>query len=448
MTTTLLLLTILALFVGTAMGTLGTSLDGIPSLSLRGSLADAIAHLTGHGDLLLLSAMGVLLSLGLPHLAPIKASLLTALALSPFVYRAYVSIEPAPLVPMEYSLLTIFVLFAFHMLTSWFRETRQRQRLVTVFGQYVPPELVELIGQDPQGFSLAGEAREMTVMFCDVRNFTQIAEPLDPKSLVSLLNGIFDPLTEIAYRHFGTIDKYMGDAVMAFWGAPARDPHHARNAVLAALEMQQALARLRREFRARNWPEIHMGIGINSGMMNVGNMGSRYRVSYTVVGDSVNLAARLESATRVLHAGIAVSVETRNQAPDVLFRELGSIHLKGKKEAVRIFEPLCLSDQATSQQRRDISLHESALSAFYARDWRKATRLFGKLWEQNPEDPLYGLYVDRIGQFSRGLLPDDWAGELDTAAVPLQPDSTAPGTADGSGASQYLQTLRRWTDGF
>src|SRR5262249_40566581 len=150
--------------------------------------------------------------------------------------------------------------------------------------------LVDEMAQNPDKFSMDGESREMPVLFSDVRGFTTISEGLESRQLSQLMNGFLTPLTRVIYRHRGTIDKYMGDCIMAFWGAPLSDPQHARNAVLTGLEMQAAMDALQPQFRARGWPELHIGVGVNSGRMSVGNMGSDVRVAYTVMGAAVNLA--------------------------------------------------------------------------------------------------------------------------------------------------------------
>ena len=179
----------------------------------------------------------------------------------------------------------------------------------------MPPEVVDEMAQDPEKASMEGESREMTVLFTDVRGFTTISEGLDPKALSQLMNEFLTPLTEVIYQHRGTIDKYMGDCIMAFWGAPLPDPDHARNGVLAGLEMQRTLKAMQAEFRAKNWPEIRIGVGLNTGRMSVGNMGSRVRLAYTVMGDAVNLASRLEGITKEYGADIIVGEDTKNAVP-------------------------------------------------------------------------------------------------------------------------------------
>jgi adenylate cyclase len=249
-------------------------------------------------------------------------------------------------------------------------------------------------------------------MFCDVRNFTAISESLDPRQLADLLNALFTPLTSILYKHRGTVDKYMGDAVMAFWGAPIADAHHARNALLAAFEIQDMLANLAPDFNKRGWPRISMGIGLNSGIMNVGIMGSRYRMTYTAVGDAVNLAARLQDLTRVYNTDIIIGEGTRKAFPSAFYRELGLVQVKGKDTPARIFEPCNPAADPDSTIVRDMHRHNEALRRYYLRDWDQSETLFQSLHRTHPEDTLYPLYLERIAEYRKNPPPADWKGEV------------------------------------
>jgi adenylate cyclase len=223
---------------------------------------------------------------------------------------------------------------------------------------------------------------------------------------------LFTPLTRIIYRQKGVIDKYMGDAVMAFWGAPLPDAEHAAHAVAAAFEIQEELLRLADDFRARNWPAIRMGIGINTGVMRVGNMGSTYRMAYTVVGDAVNLAARLQDLTRVFRTRIIVGERTRRAFPAPTYRELGLVQVRGKNSLVRIYEPCNPAIDPESTLVANMTRHNEALANYYARDWETASEQFMKLKSANPRDPLYDYYLKRIAEYRQNPPPPDWRGEL------------------------------------
>ncbi|MEQ8661570.1 MAG: adenylate/guanylate cyclase domain-containing protein, partial [Gammaproteobacteria bacterium] len=236
---------------------------------LHGNLASGLAR----ADVIGFLATGALLTLALPNLAPLGASALTAAAMTvPFALAWYVP-APYPLVPLEYGLLAILLLFAVNVLAGYFVETHEKQKIMTLFRQYVPPALIGEIARRPGAFSLAGEARELTVLFCDVKGFTAIAETLAPHVLAEMLNHYLTAMTDVLHHHGATIDKYIGDAVMAFWGAPLAQPDHAARAVACALAMQARMRRVRKDCAARGWPELEIGVGIASGPVSVGNMG-------------------------------------------------------------------------------------------------------------------------------------------------------------------------------
>ena len=363
-------------------------------------------------EFLVLIVIGIALSLLLPLLSPVKASVLTFVAMLPVLVMGYTTTGQRALLPMEYSLLTILMLFVVNVLISYFTETARKQRLINAFGQYVPAELAKRISQDPGQFSLEGDSRELSIMFCDVHNFSAISEQLEPKELAELLNTLFTPLTRILYKHHGIIDKYMGDAIMAFWGAPLPDPHHASNAVAAAFEMQEAVQELMPGFQERGWPRIKVGVGINTGVVSVGNMGSEYRVAYTVIGDAVNLASRLQELTRIYSARIIVGEATRRACTIVTYRELGLVQVKGKNELARIYEPSNPGMDPHSTLVTKLHRHNEALHHYYDREWEAAAEIFRKLKDDQPEDPLYDYYLKRIDEFKDDPPPPEWQGEI------------------------------------
>ncbi len=279
-----------------------------------------------------------------------------------------------------------------------------------LFGQYVPPELVHEMGLNPKKFTMDSESRDMTVMFADIRNFTGIAENLDPPELSRLMNEYLTPMMRVIQRHRGTIDKYMGDAIMAFWGAPLDDPDHARNALLAAIEMQGALRELMPKFKKRGWPEIRIGIGLNSGLMHVGNMGSRFRMAYTVMGDAVNLASRLEGLTKEYGITIAVGEETRERVPDLAYLELDRVRVKGKDTPVGIFQPIGPKKDLAGETANMLNRHHQALRFYRDRVWDSAEREFFLLHQNHPDQKLFSLYMDRIAYFQRNPPANDWDG--------------------------------------
>ena len=308
-------------------------------------------------------------------------------------------------------MLLIALLGALNLGWGFFFEARTKRRLKMMFGQYVPPELVEEMSERPGDFGFAGEQRELSVLFSDIRGFTTISETLAADELKQLLNRYFTPMTRIIFEHRGTIDKYVGDMVMAFWGAPVRDPDHAAHAIEAALAMLAGTETLKREFVRLGLPEISIGIGINSGVMNVGDMGSEYRRAYTVLGDAVNLASRLEGTTKYYGVGLVVGERTRELAGErFVWRELDLVRVKGKDRPVHVYEPVCRRDEAGPGLLDELRRHDAALAAFRARRWEEAAERFAALRSEHPDCGLYILYLERLAGLRADTLPPDWDG--------------------------------------
>lgn len=224
---------------------------------------------------------------------------------------------------------------AFNDMTKGLRE---RDKVRNLLGKVISPEIAEeLINKDVQ---LGGEEREVTILFTDLRNFTGLSEKRSPAEVLTILNEYLTVMTGIIDQYGGVVDKYIGDAIMALFGAPLELPDHAYKAVHCAVEMTQTLEKLNLSFRERGWPELAMGIGINTGNVVVGNMGSKDRLNYTVIGDNVNLASRLESVTKDYHVPIIISEATRMQAPALQYKKLDNIAVKGKQESVTIYTPV------------------------------------------------------------------------------------------------------------
>ncbi|CAB3787865.1 hypothetical protein LMG28614_02596 [Paraburkholderia ultramafica] len=231
--------------------------------------------------------------------------------------------------PIAALLIAIGTLFVLNMSYAYFVESGAKRKFAKLFGQYVPPELVEEMSRNPESYSMTGRRAELTVLFCDVLGFTAIAETLEPEQLALLMNEYLGTMTAAIRQQRGTLDKHMGDAIMAFWGAPVDDSEHARHAVTAALDMRTALVELNRTLEARGWPTLSIGIGINTGPMTVGDMGSAVRKAYTVLGDAVNVAARLEGLTRHYKVDVIVGEATRERVSAVVFREIDRVRVAG-----------------------------------------------------------------------------------------------------------------------
>ena len=284
------------------------------------------------------------------------------------------------------------------------------RQLGKVFGQYIPAELVANMSKSEHEYSLKGESKEMTVLFSDVRGFTTISEKIDPDELCDLINEILTPITKVIHHNYGTIDKYIGDAVMAFWGAPLDDERHAYHSVRAALEFLPALDEINVAFKKKDWPHIELGIGLNSGIMNVGNMGSEFRVAYTVMGDAVNLGSRLEGLTKQYKVQIIVSESTKDAAPEFTYIELDRVKVKGKDKPVTIYEPLGLVEEVSEVIKLQVVKYKQALTYYHDKNWFEAQLILNELLAQYPDRYLFQLYLDRIENYLENPPEEDWDG--------------------------------------
>ncbi len=315
------------------------------------------------------------------------------------------------IIPITPTLLMLTALFFFNLGYGYFIESRNKRQLTGLFGQYVPPQLVNEMSDNPNAdFSMEGDSREMTVLFSDVRGFTSISEGLDPRQLSQLMNTFLTPMTYVIHDHRGTIDKYMGDAIMAFWGAPLVDANHAQHALNAALDMIKKLKEMQPVFAEKGWPEIKVGVGLNTGTMNVGNMGSEFRMAYTVLGDAVNLGSRLEGLTKQYGVQIIVSESTRAAVPDYIYRELDRVRVKGKERPITIFEPLGDKEHLSAETLQEIEVYHQALQAYRLQDWVEALLQFSKLLEQDSTRKLYSIYIERTQHFQKSPPGQQWDG--------------------------------------
>ena len=265
---------------------------------------------------------------------------------------------------------------------------------------------------DPDNYSFDGESKDLTVLFADIRNFTTISERLSAAELKSLMNDFFTPITKIIFENNGTIDKYVGDMVMAFWGAPLEDLNHRENSVKAALLMLEKVEELRPIFLERGYPEIAIGIGVNSGMMNVGDMGSIYRRSYMVLGDAVNLSSRLEALTKFYGIKLLVGEAAIKGLDGFLFRHIDRVKVKGKIKAVDCFEPMCTLDKADAALHLRVSDYHKALDYYYGQDWDRAENILKALQQSEPDALLYKLYLERIEVLREQVLAEGWDGSF------------------------------------
>jgi adenylate cyclase len=405
--------------IGTTAPTLqdlrATPVDGVyPGVEIHANLLAGILDnevkrrpwYTAGAEAVLLAIGGVVLAVLIPRLSALWATFVAAVGMALIVAFNIAAWNIGGLVlPLASSLVIAAAIYTMNMAYGYFVESRSKRRLAGRFGEYVPPELVDRMARDPERYTMEPKSAELTILFSDVRGFTRISESLDPEALREYINEYLTEMSGIIRdRHRGTLDKYIGDAIMAFWGAPVDDPQHARNAVLAALEMQRQCAPLNARLAARGWPPLAIGVGVNSGTVRVGDMGSRVRRAYTAMGDAVNVASRLEGRTKTYGVGILVGEATRARVKDVVFREIDRIRVKGKDEAITIYEPLLEGES------RELAPWEAALRAYRAQRWDTAEASLLSLQRMSPGCGLYAAYLQKIRAMRRQPPPPDWDG--------------------------------------
>ncbi|MGB5604496.1 MAG: adenylate/guanylate cyclase domain-containing protein, partial [Gammaproteobacteria bacterium] len=388
---------------------------------IQGILDRTIMHQPGYTvavEFIILLTLGLILTFLLPRLAPITGMMVCSLLVVVLIAGNLIAWTSYQLVlPIATPVLLVVFLFIMQMAYGFFAENRAKRKLTRLFGHYIPPALLDEIRLKMDEINLDGEIREMTVLFSDVRNFTSISERMEPEEITRLINAILTPMTDTIHRHRGTIDKYMGDAVMAFWAAPLEDPQHALHALCAAMNMIQRIHELNVEFAARDWPQINIGIGINTGAMNVGNKGSQFRVDYTVLGDAVNLGARLEKLTKFYDVEIIVGENTRHAVAEFEFRELDRVRVKGRDRPVTIYEPLGQKDSISESDRANLEHYHLALRYFCERQWDEAERELDVLTRADLQRKIYQIYRDRINHYREHPPSDDWDGSYSHESV-------------------------------
>ncbi|HMU86482.1 MAG TPA: adenylate/guanylate cyclase domain-containing protein, partial [Agitococcus sp.] len=397
---------------------------GYPGVEIHANLLDAIIQSVGDQNhmyyrpdwepgitFLILLLSGLAFVFILPMLEPAYMLAVAGAWLTLLVIVNLVSWKVSHLdFPLAILVISTFSIAILNIGYGFLRTNNQKREMKMLFGQYVPPAHVERMLENHHLAGLEGESRHMTVLFSDIRSFTTISEGLKATKLKQMLNEFFTPITGIIFQHNGTIDKYVGDMVMAFWNAPLLDANHAEHAIDAALSMLIKVEELKPIFVAKGLPEVNIGVGINTGFMNVGDMGSMYRRTYTVLGDSVNLGSRLESITKFYGVKLLVGEGTYDLAPQFLYRLVDKIIVKGKREPVCVYEPVCRVEEASDSRKQRIEQYNQALAHYYSREWDAAEKILRQLHKADPERKLYKMYLERIDELRYEVLPDDWMG--------------------------------------
>lgn len=355
--------------------------------------------------------VGAVLIIGLSFLKPQSSILFMLMILGTVVAFNFWAYREMDLVlPVATALLLIFALFFFNVIWGYWFEFRKSHAMAALFGEYVTPELVKIMAEDPEHYSMEGDKRELTILFADVRGFTTISEELEANDLREYINLYLTAMSGDIRGKCGTLDKYIGDCVMAFWGAPVHLPDHASLAVASALLMQKTAKQLNDDFTARGWPPLKIGIGLNTGEVRVGDMGSAIRRAYTVMGDPVNLASRLEGITKEYGVDIIVGETTKRAAPEFAYRELDRVTVKGKNELIAIFEPIGLDAELDDITRTELENWHNALALSRLQKWDEAATIIQALYAAHPEFYLYALTLNNIEHLKNNSPGLDWDG--------------------------------------
>lgn len=343
-------------------------------------------------------------------LKPNQAALSTALLLTIITaFNAYLYIDLKVIVSFIIPITFTIIVYIQSSLLRVIFEERQKRFFKNALGLYLSPELSDQVADKPELLGLSGKEEHLTVLFSDIRNFSSISETMTPEELTSFLQHYFSPMTDIIFSTGGTLDKFIGDAIMAFWGAPLAQEDHAARACKAALEMLEAMDTLlvAQKKEMPGLPEIRMGIGIHSGRMRVGNMGSARRLNYTVIGDNVNLGSRLEGLTKHYGVRLIISEQTWSQLDNTFYgRRLDRVRVKGKEEPTVIYELMGMGP-APDNMHEDLSNWDRALLAYENQDWDLASELFDH-WQKQHKDVTAGIYLQTIEKFRSDNFQNDW----------------------------------------
>lgn len=377
-----------------------------------------------NGEILSVILIGMLFISVVPFISlPISFSICVTVIIGAFYASIVGYTEHKLLIDPIYPSLSIFTIFLTASMLKYIRTEAERKQVKDAFGLYISPEYMNELTSDSSKLKLGGESRELTTMFSDIRSFTTISESLTSEELIQLMNDFLTPMSDLVMEHRGTIDKYMGDAMMAFWNAPLDDEYHAYNACITALGMQKALEPINEQVKAKALAEnrtptlLNAGIGINTGPCSVGNMGSKQRFAYSALGDAVNLASRLEGQTKQYGLNILVGEETVNQAEGLAFLEIDLIQVKGKTKPVRIFTLIGDENVANSNVFNKWKRHhDQMLSSYRNQQWSHAQDLIAvcksdDVFDNHMHiDDYYDIMNKRIDDLRNETLPEDWDG--------------------------------------
>lgn len=356
---------------------------------------------------------GILLFRFKMHVATIFVAVL---AIAYIFFSIIYTFDSGVIMNILYPLLSVSMVYIALVVVYYRTEERSRKWITSVFGKYVSPMVIDTLIKNPDSINLGGEKRNITVFFSDIRGFTSISERLAPEELVRLLNEYLTEMTSIIMKDQGLVDKYMGDAIMAFWGAPLDQPNHAEMACLSSLEMMDKLRELQKKWKGEGLPSFDIGIGLNSGDAIVGNMGSASRFDYTAMGDNVNLASRMEGLNKIYGTNIIITENTHKIVKDKFeTRKLDVVKVKGKKKPILIYELLSQKDKLSKKHRDFVRLYETGLELYFKKKWKSAIMSFQEALKLMDDNASH-VFITRCQRSLKNLPPKDWDGvwEMET----------------------------------
>jgi adenylate cyclase len=362
--------------------------------------------------IIIMFLLGIIMSILLPRLKTIYGfGFALFLIPSYFFIDRYLFIHKGLWLTVVYPVVLIVFVYAEVTLFRYMTEEKEKRFIRGAFGQYLSPKVIEQLMDDPEMLKLGGERKVLTAFFSDVAGFSSVSEKLEPEELVELLNDYLTEMSRIILKYEGTVDKYEGDAIIAFFGAPLSMEDHALKACLVSIEMQKRLQTLREKWKEEGMPELFCRIGLNTGPMVVGNMGSKTRMDYTIMGDAVNLASRLEGINKQYHTSILITKETYESTNGgVEARELDVIRVVGKKEPVSIYELLGKKGDIGEKKEKAIKVFNDGLQQYREGKWEEAMDCFQKVLDIDSNDGPSTIYVERCKEFINNQPPDGWDG--------------------------------------
>lgn len=363
-------------------------------------------------DLLFILSVGIVFSIVLPRLSAISGGIVTLI-----LFLAYLATNLYFFVEKQYSFTIVFplaeIVFIYIGITIYRYATEEREKrfIKGAFEHYLSPTVIDQLMKDPSKLHLGGERKELTAFFSDIQGFSTISEGMEPEELVPFLNEYLTEMCDLILKYDGTIDKFEGDAIIAFFGAPIDYPDHAARACLCAVEIQSRMVELRKKWIEEGKPEIHMRIGLNTGPMVVGNMGSRDRMDYTIMGDAVNLAARLESGAKQYKVYTMISQDTLAEAGDIIeTRELDVTRVVGKEEPVKVYEIIGRKNEVDPERMKVVEKFTQGIGLYKSMRWDEALTAFQLALDIDPVDGPSIVYLDRCEEFRENPPPEGWDG--------------------------------------